>query len=952
MVNQRIQQCGPLRPRTREQQFADSLPCMAWEIGPDGGVSWFNGCFCEYSGLEQGAGLGWDWTRIFHPDDLPRVEANWRESLRTGQPFRGQARFLRHDGVMRWHEMRTQPQPDASGQVRLWYGTAWDIDDLRSAQESLHDTEEMLHFGLDAAELGWWDLDLRSGRARRTLQHDRIFGYETLLPDWSYQRFLEHVVPEDRSRIDAQFEQAKSGSNLWDIQCRIRRADGMERHIWTRAAVRCDAGGAPVRLVGIVGDQTDLVRDRQARSEAIERARLLDAISEAIRVTDDPVEVMRATARLVGERLDVTRCAYADVEPDNDHFTIRDDWTADDAASTVGSYSLALFGRRALAELRGGRTLAVDDVDAELTFEDGAAMFNAIGIKAIVCCPLIKRDGLRGMMAVHSAVPRVWSAAEIGLVQVVAERSWAHIERVRAQGLLRENEARLSQLIDQIPAIIWTADAQGEIGYMSQWFLQFTGRPLEQMRSAYWPEFMHQDDVPGLIEVWGQCVATAAPYQYTARMLRSDGVYRWHTLRAQVVLDDQGKVLIWYGSGVDVHEEKQSAEVLALNEARLLALSEQLREADRRKDEFLATLAHELRNPLAPIRSGLSVLRHAAAGSVPAEPIAKPIYEMMERQTGQLVRLVDDLLEVSRITRGAIELKLEILDLAEVVGSAVETARPLIESARHCLSLHFPRGPARVRGDAVRLSQVFANLLNNAAKYTPEGGRIELVLGTESGQAVIRIVDSGIGIAPEMLPRVFEMFAQVERRSERAGGGLGIGLSLARSLVQLHGGVVEARSQGIGKGSEFVVRLPLAIAAAHEDAVASLPLRIPARRMLVVDDNRDAADSLGMLLETLGSDPRVVYSGCDALVALEQHRPAVAILDIGMPEMDGYELARRIRTHSLGRDMLLIALSGWGQEGDRRLSTEAGFDHHLVKPVDLDTLTGVLSVQRTNEGGA
>ncbi len=368
------------------------------------------------------------------------------------------------------------------------------------------------------------------------------------------------------------------------------------------------------------------------------------------------------------------------------------------------------------------------------------------------------------------------------------------------------------------------------------------------------------------------------------------------------------------------------------------------READRRKDEFLAILAHELRNPLAPIRNSLHILRLGARN----DPTAERVTEMMERQVNHMVRLVDDLMEVSRITRGKIELRKEPVEVAAVVRSAVETSRPLIEAAGHQLTVAVPPEPLTLEGDPVRLAQVFANLLNNAAKYTEDGGRICLTVRREGGDAIaVSVRDTGIGISADMLPRVFELFTQVDRSTRRAQGGLGIGLTLVKSLVEMHGGSVEARSDGRGKGSEFVVRLPLAAAPrragapAPEEEGPSAVLVL--RRVLVVDDNRDAAESLAMLLKLLGSEVHVAYDGPGALEALRTYRPSVVLLDIGMPGMDGHEVARRIRRQPELQDVTLIALTGWGQEEDRRRSQEAGFDYHLIKPVDVGALETLLS---------
>ena len=360
--------------------------------------------------------------------------------------------------------------------------------------------------------------------------------------------------------------------------------------------------------------------------------------------------------------------------------------------------------------------------------------------------------------------------------------------------------------------------------------------------------------------------------------------------------------------------------------------------ADRRKDEFLALLAHELRNPLAPIRNAVSLLRRTGADH-------SEIWQMMERQVGHMVRLVDDLMELSRITRGAIELRMEVTDLCAAVATAVETCRPLIDAARHRLTVALPPEPLMVEADLVRLTQVFVNLLNNAVKYTDPGGEIQLSAHVDDGHAIVSVVDTGIGIPADLLPRVFEMFVQADGTDRRAQTGLGIGLTLARRLVDMHGGSLTARSAGPGRGSEFIVRLPLlrqdvtleSAAAPAAPHVAGVP------RVLVVDDNRDAADTLGAVLKMLGAEVRVTHDGQAALEAVASFKPAAVFLDLGMPGMDGHEVARRILADPKTPHPVLVALTGWGQENDRRATRATGFNRHLVKPAEIEELEDVLA---------
>ncbi len=415
---------------------------------------------------------------------------------------------------------------------------------------------------------------------------------------------------------------------------------------------------------------------------------------------------------------------------------------------------------------------------------------------------------------------------------------------------------------------------------------------------------------------------------YMKQLVRKDGS-RWWAMVAPSCLPGEGEARKCIAFVIDVTKAAQAEEAL--------------RCADRRKDEFLATLAHELRNPLAPISNAVHLLRRPDGRRT-----ADRMVEMVGRQVRQMVRLVDDLMDVSRITQGKLELRREQLSLAEVLTMAVETSMPAIEAGRHDLTVSLPEETLMLEADKVRLTQVFGNLLNNAAKYTDRGGRIWLGARREDGSVLVSIRDTGIGISAAKLPRVFEMFSQAHRDSARGQAGLGIGLTMVRSLVELHRGSVEARSEGPGRGSEFIVRLPLAqvnAAAPHLDAAGSeAPLE--GRRVLVVDDNSDAAESLALLLQSAGAEVHTANDGPAGLAAVRRFLPHAVLLDLGMPGMDGFEVARRLRAEPGLAGLVLVALTGWGQEEDRKRTRSSGFDHHLTKPVDVDRLMDILGKTR------
>jgi signal transduction histidine kinase/ActR/RegA family two-component response regulator len=514
---------------------------------------------------------------------------------------------------------------------------------------------------------------------------------------------------------------------------------------------------------------------------------------------------MQVTARMLGEYLGATRCAYADVDADSDRFTIRSDWSVEGVPSSEGVYSLDLFGPRATSNLRRGQPLVVHDVDRELGDEGGGRMFNAIGIKAVVCAGLVKESRLVALMAVHQGAPRRWTARDLSLIEEVVERCWAHIERVRDNAMLREQ--------------------------------------------------------------------------------------------------------------------------------------------DRHKDEFLATLAHELRNPLAPMKYAVAMLR--MAGTPPTAATAAKAHDVIDRQVSVMARLIDDLLDLSRINRGLIQLRPERVLLTDLVHKALEAAVPAIEAARHRLELQLPDEALWLEADPARIVQLLGNLLTNAAKYTPDGGHIRVAARRDGANAVLEVQDNGIGIPAADQGKLFRMFTQLHHSASRAQGGLGIGLSLVRTLTQLHGGSVRVTSAGRDAGSTFTVELPLAAGgpAAHAPGEAARGDSVPSEavRVLVVEDNRDGLETLVTLLGAMGYRATGAPDGPAALQAAAHFRPHVVLLDLGLPGMDGYAVARAIRADPDLRGAALIALTGWGAERDRMRTSEAGFDGHLTKPVEPAALEQYLA---------
>ena len=527
-----------------------------------------------------------------------------------------------------------------------------------------------------------------------------------------------------------------------------------------------------------------------------------------------------------------------------------------------------------------------------------------------------------------------------GFVELVAARIGASIARAQRGGTPGHRNGHATepavpsydQVVEALPVAVYACDAQGRVTMFNEAAAALLGRtpaPDEEMWSSpyrfYRPDgsYVPFDRSPMAVALReGRAIRGAEVV-----VERPDGTRRAALAHPQPIRDPSGEVVGAIDVMVDI-TERRTAE-------------SELRDADRRRDEFLATLAHELRNPLAPISYGLHVMGLASTGP---EAVTR-VREMMERQVQHMVRLIDGLIDGSRISRGTIELRRERVDLGSVALDALEASRPLIQACAHEVRVEVPREPLFVEGDAIRLTQAVSNLLNNAAKYTPRGGHIRLAVDATAGAAVVSVADDGIGIPSAMLSRVFDLFVQVDPSLERVQGGLGIGLTIVRRLVELHGGTVEARSAGPGAGSQFVVRLA-AVAGpppAPDDPGEGRERALArCRRILVVDDNRDSALALAMMLRMMGHEAHTAHDGREALEMAAATRPHVILLDLGMPGLSGHETCRRLRDQPWAKGVTIVALTGWGQEDDRRRSREAGFDGHLVKPVDLGQLARVL----------
>jgi two-component system CheB/CheR fusion protein len=499
-------------------------------------------------------------------------------------------------------------------------------------------------------------------------------------------------------------------------------------------------------------------------------------------------------------------------------------------------------------------------------------------------------------------------------------------ERKTNERELQVSEERFRLMADNAPALIWKADEQMMVTWLNKPWQEFVGKPIEELLETGLLADINPEDLPECEAVFKSAVARQSSFEINYRMRSKSGAWRWFLNHGRSLFDAGGQYVGFIGSCFDITEQREAQDLL--------------READRRKDQFLATLAHELRNPLAPLRTGLAMLNQS-----PEAAQAGKTLDMMERQVAHMVRLIDDLMDVSRISQGRINLKKERVDIRTIIGAAVEESAPIIGQANHELSIRLPNEPVNVNADSARIVQAVSNLLINAAKYTPNEGKIDIDVQSTDDEVVIRVTDSGVGIPAELVPMLFEPFSQADRTLPQSQGGLGLGLSLVRWTVENHGGYVRVQSEGVGLGSQFIIHLPSMPPDARPEApqaVQSHQIGGAARRILVVDDNRDGAEVLSLLLSRDGHQVKTAHSGKEAIQIANEFTPEIVLLDIGLPEMSGHEVARTLRQSPKLANVILVAITGWGADTDKKKALESGFNFHMTKPVEVKALRDLI----------
>jgi signal transduction histidine kinase len=778
--------------------------------------------------------------------------------------------------------------------------------------------EEQLRLAQDGTGVGVYQLDFAAGTAFASPSLCRLLGQPVMdgpipLDAWFAALNPTHVL-EARQRID---ERVARGELSYEVEQRIETGQGSIRWLQTHVRLQLNRGGTLVSACGATVDITErkLLLDAQRKlQQQVDDLRRLNALSNDLAAGTSDLGV--AMGRLLAGLLEFHGAKQG-------FLTLRDEQTA--AYATLSERGLPA----GLAPvIRAPGADPATDVDGVLAAHRAYAAGIISGEAR--CTPILAADGsVMGVIVVMIDGATATGDRETELSRLCAVMASAAIERERARAREAEQGQRFAVVIEAsiVPFNVLEPirDREGKIIDLRWTYLnsaaarlwdrdksEVLGRAVTDILPRTW-------EAPGLLARFASVIEEGTACEFESESATRPGVWL-HVIASPL----PGRTAVWFS---DISERKRQ------DRAR--------EEADRRKDEFLATLAHELRNPLAPIRQSIRIARQADAGSERLDWA----HSVIERQVRHMALLLDDLLDVSRITRGNLLLRKSLVPLSSILEAAMEVARPLIEAQGHQCDLQMPGGDFWVDVDSLRMAQVVGNLLTNAAKYTDSGGRLAVSAAERDGNVVIRVKDNGIGFTKEQSATMFDLFSQAPAALRRSKGGLGIGLALSRSLARLHGGDIEAFSLGPGHGSEFTVRIPCgALRSAEMPGEALRPAARSGsrRRLLVADDNADAADTLAALLQLEGHEVYVAYDGREALEQFQRHAPEAAFLDVGMPRMSGYEVARAIRGLPTGQEVVMVAVTGWGQTGDRNAAFDAGFDHHVTKPVDPSKILALI----------
>jgi PAS domain S-box-containing protein len=880
--------------RENEERFrtlADNMSQFAWMADETGWIFWYNQRWFDYTGTTLEEMQGWGWQQVHHPDHVDRVVEHFHHCFETGEQWEDTFPLRSRDGTYRWFLSRAIPIRDEQGQILRWFGTNTDISDRKQAEEQLREREQRLTIATEAAQLGIFEWKVPEDIT--IWENDRmyeLFGLQSTDASVSAQEFLENYLhPDDAGAFTNKLTEAMQTGSLRQAHYRIRRRDGTVRWIEVNGQFEFADDGSPLRLIGVNADITDRkqAEDVLCQSEARFR-RIFECEMVPMGIYTPAggiVEANNSLLNLIGytrQELETGQISWQALTPPE--YRAMDEFAVNEVAT------------------RGVST----PYEKVYLHKDGRE------IPILIGAALLLEDNSSG----------VFFAIDLS-------------ERKKAEAELRESETRYRLLAEAIPQLVWMTDAAGHNEYVNQRFCDYTGLTVEQLHGLNWLSIIHPDDLEMTRDRWLAAVNSGQFYEIEYRFRRHDGSYRWFLGQGIPLKDEQGRIRQWFGTCTDIEPQKQ------IEQARLRLLQqeqvarEQAENANRIKDEFLAVLSHELRSPLNPILGWAKLLQQGKLDATRT----RTALATNERNAQLQVQLIDDLLDISRILRGKLSLDAAPVDLRRVIGAALETVHLAAEAKSLPIQTTISPDVEAVMGDAGRLQQVVWNLLSNAVKFTPQGGQIMVSLTQAGTYAQIQVSDTGKGIAPDFLPYVFEHFRQEDGATTRKFGGLGLGLAIARQIVELHGGTVQAESPGENLGSTFTVKLPLITVQSAFDPDypnTELSLNLNGVQVLVIDDEADSREFVAFVLEQAGASVTVASTASEGFLSLTQSPLDILLSDIGMPDMDGYMLMQQLRAlpPEQGGQVKAIALTAYAGDFNQQQALQAGFQRHIAKPIE------------------
>lgn len=892
------------------------------------------------------------WARQVDEADLRQAEQAIEACLLNREEYNVEYRITpRGTTETRWIRSIGRAVYDESGKAVSMLGVSFDITEIKQTEDLLRQSATQLALITDTAPVFIARCDRQERFRFVNTPYASRFG---LTPEDCIGKRIPEVIGAEAHEQFRQYIEIVLRGEPVEFETEIPYTKIGNHFMHCSYAPEFDANGNVIGWVSAITDITERKRAEEERDllfvrerEAREEAETLNQVSLTLAGKLD-LQILVQTVTDAGTKLTGAEFGAFFYNVINEHDESYLLYTLSGAPREAFE-KIGLPRNTALFEhtFRGLGIVRSDDIlehpDYGKNFPHRGMPKGHLPVRSYLAVPVVSRSGevLGGLFFGHSSTcvfterderigAGIASQAAIAIdnARLFNEVQQELAQRKQAEEAVRESEERFRMIANNMAQLAWTCDELGFATWYNQRWYEYTGTTWNQMQGEGWKSVHHPEHLNRVSESLNRSITSGQEWEDTFPLRGKDGTFRWFLSRAIPIRDAKGDVVRWFGTNTDVTEQREAQEAL--------------READRRKDEFLAMLAHELRNPLSSIRNAAQVLKLLG----PVDANQQLAADVVERQTQHLSRLVEDLLDVSRISRGKIALQCEPLELATIINRAIEISRPLIDSRKHLLTVTLPTEPLNIQGDLTRLVQVVGNLLNNAAKYTEENGHIRIEAGREDNRAVIRVRDNGMGLAPELISRVFDLFMQADRSLDRSQGGLGIGLTLVRNLVEMHGGRIEARSDGPGHGSEFIIRLPVLQLTGTQTKPQATALQSEPRmshlRVLVVEDKRDAAELMAFILKRNGHEVRLSGNGVDALEVAEAFRPHAVICDIGLPGMSGYEVGMRLRQQAAFSQTMLIALSGYGQKESRQRAEKAGFNYYLVKPVEPDALIALL----------